>query len=209
MQIQFRRLRLWLWVLGLVVLIAGYVNGFTAPDQFAHALAPALKRLEELAQTGRQSGEGVGVGTIFVNNAMVAVLMMAAGVLAGIVPVLILWFNGLLMGYVVQVGAAHLGVSAWRVLAFAMLPHGVLELAGLLWAASWGLYLGYVALYAVYDRVRAAATGLRAIARPRLRRELRRAALRIPALLVILLAAAWVEVHVTPGLMARGLNVSP
>ncbi|SFU69398.1 stage II sporulation protein M [Alicyclobacillus macrosporangiidus] len=206
MQPVKHRLFLWLWALAAAVLAAGFISGYTAPDQFGHALAPTLEKLEQLAESARTGdGSGIGMWTVFVNNALVALLLLATGVFAGVIPVLVLWFNGLLIGYVVQVGASHLGVSAWRVLVYSMLPHGVFELAGLMWAASWGLYLGYVAVFGVADRIRTVLPGTRGGPRPKLRKELVRACVRVPGVLALLAVAAWIETALTPAIMGWGL----
>lgn len=206
MQPVKHRLFLWLWALAAAVLAAGFISGYTAPDQFGHALAPTLEKLEQLAESARTGdGSGIGMWTVFVNNALVALLLLATGVFAGVIPVLVLWFNGLLIGYVVQVGASHLGVSAWRVLVYSMLPHGVFELVGLMWAASWGLYLGYVAVFGVADRIRAVLPRTRGGPRPKLRKELVRACVRVPSVLALLAVAAWIETALTPAIMGWGL----
>ncbi|MCL6592486.1 MAG: stage II sporulation protein M [Alicyclobacillus sp.] len=200
---------LWLWLLNTVVLWAGFFSGFTHPQTFAHALSPALGKLQELAGSV-QDDPAVWhtAGLIFVNNALVATLMMLSGTLAGVIPVLILWFNGVVIGYVAAAGAAHLALPAWRIVVFGLLPHGVFELWALLWSSAWGLYLGWVSVSRVSWGV------LRSLGRSPLRtpplqwrRELRRAVYRLPGQYALLLLAAYIEAGLTPHVMQWALHV--
>ncbi|HSJ59489.1 MAG TPA: stage II sporulation protein M, partial [Anaerolineae bacterium] len=76
---------------------------------------------------------------IMTNNIQVAFLAFAGGVLAGLLTIYILVFNGLLIGTIAGLCHAHgLSLALWSF----VLPHGVIELSVIFIAGGAGLMLG-------------------------------------------------------------------
>ncbi|NJF24511.1 stage II sporulation protein M [Thermococcus sp. Bubb.Bath] len=118
--------------------LVGAIVVYLSPDLAGKFTAEIAKTL--LSKVGRDSfGFRLFVG-IFFNNAGAATTAYALGVLFGIVPVLIVAFNGLMLG-VVTTYLVHSGaISVQRVL-LAILPHGIIEIPAILLAATSGVLL--------------------------------------------------------------------
>lgn len=84
-------------------------------------------------------GMPVMASTIIANNVQVSFLAFAGGILAGVGTAATLIFNGVFLGAVFGLFAAH-GLGAY-LLTF-VLPHGVLELSAICMAGGAGLWLG-------------------------------------------------------------------
>jgi len=104
---------------------------------------PALKEIAKMfvgmmAPFGDMSG-----GTVFLlvllNNVFASLLMMLSGLLAGVIPVASVGFNGFAMGLIYS----HISGTAGHGQALLELaPHAVFEVPALLVVASYGLWLG-------------------------------------------------------------------
>ena len=82
---------------------------------------------------------------IMQNNIRVAAVAFATGILAGIGTFLMLFYNGLMLGVVGALIAAHGGevqMGFWSFVA----PHGVIELTAIFIAGGAGLMLGWAVL---------------------------------------------------------------
>jgi stage II sporulation protein M len=76
---------------------------------------------------------------IFLNNAIKTLLVIVAGTLAGLVPLLFLLVNGYVLGIVFYATLREKGLWPFVV---AIAPHGVIELPAVLLGTSIGLMLG-------------------------------------------------------------------
>ena len=76
---------------------------------------------------------------IFLNNAVKTLVVILAGVFAGILPVVFLLINGFVLGIVFHAMLHTKGLWAFIV---AVAPHGVLELPAVLLGTSIGLMMG-------------------------------------------------------------------
>ncbi len=76
---------------------------------------------------------------IFSNNALKSFASMILGISFGIVPVLFVVLNGLIIGVVVAVVGAKMGLFLTVAL---LIPHGILEIPAILISSSYGLNLG-------------------------------------------------------------------
>ncbi|WP_170109646.1 stage II sporulation protein M [Melghirimyces profundicolus] len=81
-------------------------------------------------------------GLIFFNNLLASVSMIFLGIFLGIYPLLGLTFNGLLVGVVLGSVSQQAGISPLTLFATRILPHGVLELPAVIFAAAYGIRLG-------------------------------------------------------------------
>ncbi|MFB6271566.1 MAG: stage II sporulation protein M [Salinibacter sp.] len=122
-----------------------------ADAPWARALLPQELNtmVEQVAERHRAGGDWlpgmlrpVASSSIMTNNLGVAFLAFSTGILAGIGPLYVLFFNGLILG-AVAVGVSRAGPAAaldfWAFVA----PHGVLELPAIMIAGAAGLIVGY------------------------------------------------------------------
>lgn len=138
----------------LVLFIAGGVLAYylAATDTMAaYALSmpgdprqPGATReqLLEILRHGRDQGGGEKfffASFLFQNNLKVGLLSMASGVLAGVPTVLLLIYNGTVIGAFVALH--HQAGVTWEVWAW-LLPHGITEIGAIVLCGGVGLMLG-------------------------------------------------------------------
>ncbi|EKD58560.1 MAG: hypothetical protein ACD_56C00097G0005 [uncultured bacterium] len=87
---------------------------------------------------------------IFLNNAIKAFFVTILGTLFGIVPLIFIFLNGELIGFVFGISQVE-GLGVMRVL-IGIAPHGVLEIPAIMLSAGYGLWLGYRFLLFVLHR---------------------------------------------------------
>jgi stage II sporulation protein M len=121
-----------------VLFVAAFAAGVAAPAPLRQEVADAYARLVE---PYREVPGGELFLLILINNVVGALFVLVAGVLLGILPVLSVGGNGFLFGALYRQAAGEGGYGA---AALAALPHGVLEVAALLIAASYGMWLGSI-----------------------------------------------------------------
>ncbi|WDL98905.1 stage II sporulation protein M [Alicyclobacillus sp. ALC3] len=206
------------WLVAVALLASGFVVGELWPAHFLHLLRPSILHIQHIARTIDRNGNALtAIWTVFWNNTRVALLMMVLGVFAGVFPIFTMWTNGLMMGVVTHVTAAHVHVQGWKVVLFGEMPHGIFELTALTWACALGLRLAVAALQSVWALLgkggaKGASGGL-ALARvenetpvANFRQEVRHVIGRIPFILAILWVAACIEILVTPHLIRAFLG---
>ena len=203
----------WVWGLGLLLLLSGYLAGVSWPARFDSMLAPSLEQLRKLAvQTGVFHSVIRTVLMILIHNLFAAIIVMIiSGILtAGIYPAWAMWMNGLTMGYVVAVESQHLSVPAWRIFVYGMLPHGLFELPAFIWCGVMGIRLGYFAVQSLWWhlQVRIFPTqtqpgrGQSGVFRSELKKVLK----LLPYPIGLLVIAATIEGTVTPHLIVIGIQ---
>jgi stage II sporulation protein M len=129
----------YLLILG-ALFAAAFLGGNAAPEPVSRQVTDALQAV------GDQYREMAG-GTLFfyilVHNVMASLLLLASGLLYGIVPVLAVGANGFVLGVLFREVAGTLGIAK---AAMQVVPHGVFEIPALLFTASYGLWLGILAV---------------------------------------------------------------
>lgn len=130
------------------------------------------------------------VGLLLVNNTVVLLLLVASGLTLGLVTVAILVFNGFVVGYVGTLAAREGGLG---VVVVGILPHGVVEIPAILFAAA--------VAFRFTHQVLAAALGRRSDVMTR--RERREALAMVVLSLLLLPVAAYIEANVTAALLER------
>ena len=120
----------------------GFVAGFLLftvwPSGEAKALALVARALEDIRL---DAAPLVLVLTLFWHNARASAVAVAAGLVPFLcLPILDPFVNGAVLGLLVSI-AKHQGLDVPRLVATQILPHGVFELAAVLYATSLGLYL--------------------------------------------------------------------
>jgi stage II sporulation protein M len=138
---------------------AGFVAGFLffllRPDQEKKALEFVIRSFKDIRLEGSPL---VLALTLFYHNARASVIAVAAGWIPFLfLPILDPLLNGGVLGLLVSV-TKHQGLDVPWIILTKILPHGVFELAAVLYATSLGLYLS-------------AETGKRALAARRKKRR--------------------------------------
>ncbi len=85
-------------------------------------------------------------GVIFFNNLLAAAGMIGLGIFFGIYPALGVIFNGLLLGVVVGSVSDQADLHPVTLVVTHILPHGILELPAVIFAAAFGMRLGALAV---------------------------------------------------------------
>ena len=100
------------------------------------------EQLLEILRHGRDQGGGEKfffASFLFQNNLKVGLLSMASGVLAGVPTILLLIYNGMIIGAFVALH--HQAGVTWEVWAW-LLPHGITEIGAIVLCGGVGLMLG-------------------------------------------------------------------
>ena len=172
--------RRWFWAVVIVFLI-GFVSGvcisLVAPsvtqtiiDEYASSLDPSVKPGLPLSLY------------VFERNAIIVLITTVGGFLFGLLPVVVGFMNGLVLGALVGFPQIYQALNPVQ-LFFLIAPHGIFEYAGSLLALSFGLKLGLNWLFG-------AARGKRKMV---FFTDLKETLAIIPLTLALLLAAAFVE----------------
>ncbi|WP_219834303.1 stage II sporulation protein M [Paenibacillus sp. R14(2021)] len=129
--------------LSTVFLLAGMFIGATNPllDNFIQGQMSGLKNIAQSIDSSSHPTAFL-MTFIFFNNVIKAVLVMYAGALFGIVPVVFLLINGMIIGYIVHKTAEQGNEALFTVIVKGLLPHGIIELAAIVIACAYGLRFG-------------------------------------------------------------------
>lgn len=116
--------------------------GYNASELFEQVIAQTLDRLKEVGEhLGENKNPLYTAWFIFSNNSMVSVIMILMGIFIFFLPLMILFTNGLAVGYVLKVSALQ-GISPLDLFIYGLMPHGSLELPAIMIAGGIGLFLG-------------------------------------------------------------------
>ncbi len=150
-----------------------------------------LELLEGLLSLIMDTAPPVGIALIFMNNFLSMVQMLLLGFLAGISPLITLGVNGALVGALLSFSAQE-GVPLLRMIAFGLLPHGIFELYAFFLCAAIGLKFGFHCV----------ASPLPGKTRGQSFRYIWKEAISIlPLVVLLLIAAAAIEILITPRLL--------
>ncbi|MCS3923050.1 stage II sporulation protein M [Methanosalsum natronophilum] len=160
--------------------ILGYIYSAASPE-FA---TEALGGLEEIVEMIEGLHPIIIMLFIFFNNAFVALIALLLGIAFGIIPLIIIAYNGIILGVVARLVAEEIGLTF---LLAGILPHGVIELPVVFISAAIGLKIGQETLNAVL--------GKEANIKNELDRGLR---FYIKWIVPLLFIAAFIETFITP-----------
>ena len=122
--------------------IGGALLGFIFQQQFEPMVSQLLKELGKIKELLAVKDSALYTSWfIFQNNFKTALTMLLLGSIIFVLPMITLFLNGLLVGYVLK-ATALAGVSASKVFIVGILPHGILELPAILIAGGIGIFLG-------------------------------------------------------------------
>ncbi|HMU81473.1 MAG TPA: stage II sporulation protein M [Microthrixaceae bacterium] len=186
-------------VAALAFLVPAFAFGIWlahSPQVLDASIPPELQQViaqKEFADYYRSDAAQNFAGQVTVNNAFVAFLTFALGVVPVLGPVSVLFNNGLNVGVMGAVmHHAGEGPQFWGLI----LPHGLLEIASILVAGGAGLQLSW-AMIAPGDRTRAAAlkdAGLRSV-------------VIVIGLVVCFVVAGFIEGFVTPSELPTAMRI--
>jgi len=125
---------------------AAFLGGIFAPPPVRQQVTGAL---QVVGEQYRDLAGGTLFFFILLHNVMASLLLLASGVLYGIVPVLAVGSNGFVLGVLYREVAATLGYGN---AALKVVPHGIFEIPALLFTASYGLWLGIMTFRRVRGR---------------------------------------------------------
>jgi stage II sporulation protein M len=125
------------YLLALCALFAAtFLGGMFAPLSVRQQVTDAL---QVVGEQYRDLAGGALFFYILIHNVMASLLLLASGLLYGIVPVLAVGSNGFVLGVLYSQEALVAGYSK---AAMKVVPHGIFEIPALLFTASYGLWLG-------------------------------------------------------------------
>lgn len=127
---------------GVAVMIDGDAKEAIFPGQFSHLQQTPAERVKKEESSKRDRLKGVHslfASSLMVNNIKVAITAMALGITWGIGTIIILFYNGVILG---AVGLDYI-LSGQTAFVFGwLLPHGSIEIPAIIIAGQAGLILG-------------------------------------------------------------------
>lgn len=176
------------------VFVFGGVIGALYSEQLMAVVKPTLEKLATIAEK-TQAADSVWYTSqvIFFNNLTASAMMVLFGCLLAIPTVLALFTNGMVIGVLFAQLDGQGTASAWDLLVYGLLPHGIFELPAIVFAAALGIKLGTVLLVPLKGKKRLESFGFVWL-------EVVKSAWVVLALLLV---AAAVEGAVTPMLLEK------
>jgi stage II sporulation protein M len=153
-------------------------------------LESSLSQLQEIFSFIMGTKPLVSTLLIFMNNYLSMAQMLLFGVVAGISPLITLGLNGALVGMLLSL-AVQEGIPLLPMLIFGILPHGIFELFAFFLCGAIGLKFGYHCI----------ASPLPGKTRLESYRYIWKEAISVlPLVLLLMIAAAFIEIMITPRL---------
>lgn len=170
-------------------LVAGVLLGLLIPGIAAALLQKLIQPLGEMAETLRNKPLYIRAAYIFFNNSRVMIMMIVGAYLGGLIPPLILLANGFLIGLFGSSPVMTESVGLAGFLA-ALAPHGIFEIPAILLCGMLGLRIAKELWSGILGRTTET-----------LGRVSKQVLGFSPLLILLLLAAAILEVYVSSRLM--------
>ncbi len=140
------KIRYFVYAIALLMLLSfliGAVFAATMPDETEKIVSLVAS---QMADIDSDSSFGLMIN-LFVHNGVICLIMVLLGLALGLIPLLIAFDNGLMIGLV---GGATAGKAGLLFTLAAILPHGVIELPMMALSAAIGLRLGYCVLMTLF-----------------------------------------------------------
>lgn len=182
-----------------LLLLAGVLLGYVQADLVDATAKQMLATIEGIAEKIKESGGSIAVTfwTIFFNNVTSALLMMILGLFFALFPIFGVFTNGILLGYIMQ-KLTMAGTNPLLVFTVGILPHGIIELPTVIFAAGVGIRYGALV-------IRSISGAWREDIRGELKQEWVMSIKQLPAtvvgIVVLLVIAAFIESTITPYLI--------
>ncbi|MFC5468726.1 stage II sporulation protein M [Cohnella suwonensis] len=138
------------FIFAAMLFFAGVVIGMT-PDAPTEFLKEQIKGLASIAEDVNRSDhpERTMFFLVLLNNITASLLAMGFGVIAGIMPIVMLVTNGLVVGFLIQ-RVSGAGESTWELVLKGLLPHGLFELTAVFLACAFGMRFGVTLLKGIF-----------------------------------------------------------
>lgn len=192
-----RNNRAWFNV-SLIIFLAGFliffINYQTQDDQpfLPRVTDQSMEALIELIELIQGVHPIIAALIIFINNVISSFQMLFLGVFLGISPVITLFLNGGLLGWI-SAAIQQEGVSLAALLVVGILPHGIPELFAFFICSSLGIKLGFHTIISPLPgkhRIESFKYIWKEIITV------------LPLVVLLLFLAAFIETFITPGLLA-------
>lgn len=130
------------FIFSAAVLLGGALFGYFQSEAIQTIVKESLEHLMNKVEEIQENPSPFNMfWVIFKNNVLAAMMMLGLGVFFAIFPVMSLFVNGALIGYLLITAQAS-GVNAGKLLVFGILPHGIVELTAILFSTMIGIKLG-------------------------------------------------------------------
>ncbi|MBS3815280.1 MAG: stage II sporulation protein M [Hadesarchaea archaeon] len=126
-------------------LVASLVGDNPVNEAISDFTEPSRERIENLAGDFSTSFDIARI--VLVNNSVSVLSIIGLGIIFGVIPILALILNGFIIGFII--GTSNLPIIGTLSV---VLPHGFLELSGVLIAISCGIKLGIGSIKSVIER---------------------------------------------------------
>lgn len=158
---------------------------------FAELTSGQKELLEEMAKEILEAPPLRGILLIFFNNFLASLSVMFLGIIIGIPPLLGLFGNGALLGYLMAaLSSEEIPVFVFVVLG--IIPHGIFELPAFFISAAFGLKTGFHLIFPITQKNRRQSIGS----------IWKEYVALLPLVIFLLLLGAIIEILVTPGLLS-------
>ncbi|TFE23919.1 stage II sporulation protein M [Cohnella luojiensis] len=185
------------FIFSIILFFAGVVIGGSpnAPAEFLEQQIKGIRAISEKVNSS-DNPERTMFFLITLNNVFNTLLVMGLGIIAGIMPVIMLVSNGMIMGFLLE-NLSGEGHNIFALVIKGILPHGVFELSAVFLACAFGMRFGIT----LFKGIAGSALGKKEPWQPFVRTAIG----SVPALLVVvvfLLFGAVIESTVTYWLMS-------
>ncbi len=191
--------RSWLTIAMSIFLICAVIFSFTASAAAPAAEQSADNQLDQLwglFDFIMDAHPVISALLVFMNNFLSMAQMLLLGVAAGISPLITLGVNGALVGVILSMTADQ-GIPLLPMILFGILPHGVFELFAFFLCGALGLKFGYHCI----------ASPLPEMSRMQSFRYIWKEAISaLPLIVLLLFAAAFIEIFVSARLLEMVLG---
>lgn len=119
----------------LAAIVTGYIFGINNPDENRAFIRMVLGSFGGFSEKSKLSV----LLFIFLNNSIKSFFAMVSGIFFGLITINFIFLNGILIGMVAALSRTEFGITYFLA---GTLPHGIIELFGILVASSYGLWLG-------------------------------------------------------------------
>ncbi|SMO79375.1 stage II sporulation protein M [Melghirimyces algeriensis] len=136
-------------LIATLIFILFSIVGFVASDPINESLKQAgvWEQFQQKVEDIKQDPGLLNVFQVILSNNLLATAsMIGLGLFFGVYPVIGLAFNGLLLGVVIGISSEQTGSSPVTLFVTQILPHGILELPALIFAAALGIRLGILSM---------------------------------------------------------------
>ena len=126
-----------------IIFLIGGVLGWISTGALQEIMIQQISGIKEISEQ-LQQGDNVQWNFftfIFWNNATKAVLVIFAGALAGVIPIIFLAINGGVLGFLLHLSWQQ-DLSMYDVVVKGLLPHGIIEIPAIIIACAFGLKFG-------------------------------------------------------------------